>query len=305
MPQEGSDRKRPIFRKDWEARWKNNNIVLPDNLDLLPCSRCLGCKAKHAREWGNRCMNEASLYRSNLFVTFTYAPKYLPKYSQLNKRDMQLFWKRLREQFPGRRIRYYMCGEYGPKFKRPHYHACVFNLELDDLTYWKTKNKNDYYRSERLEKIWGKGMVVIGKVTHESAAYVARYSLKKRHGEQAHKHYTVYDKENGRVVRYQTEYSQASTGRGIGFEWYQKYKTDLYPSDQYVMNGFVGKPPRYYDRLLEAENPEMYALVKAKRKEVISKKASTLEYRHLKAKERVTRQRMQRLVRMLETEMEH
>lgn len=303
MPQEGSDRKRPIFRKDWEAKWKKNNISLPDHLDLLPCRRCLGCKQKYSREWAARCMNEASLYESNLFVTFTYANEYLPKYGQLTKRDMQLFFKKLRFRFPDRRIRYYMCGEYGENFtKRPHYHAAIFNLELPDIKFWKVVNKHKYYKSQILEKIWGKGHLVIGEVTHESSAYIARYCLKKKYGTSAHSHYKAVVSTDGKVVRYQPEYSQASTGRGIGYDWYQKFKSDLYPSDEYVINGFVSKPPQYYDRLLEQEDPDMYKQVKDKRRKMIEVQSGDRQFRRLKAKELVTRQRMQRLVRILEAE---
>ena len=42
------------------------------------------------------------------------------------------FMKRLRKRFKGKRIRFYMCGEYGEQFDRPHFHACIFGVDFPD-----------------------------------------------------------------------------------------------------------------------------------------------------------------------------
>lgn len=53
---------------------------------------------------------------------------------------------------------------------------------------------------------------------------------------------------------------------GIGREWYEKYKSDVYPSDECrIHEGQAQRPPRYYDELLRKQNPAMYDRVKAKR----------------------------------------
>lgn len=36
---------------------------------------------------------------------------------------------------------------------------------------------------------------------------------------------------------------------GIGAVWFQKYYTDVYPSDSVIVRGRPCKPPRYYDKL--------------------------------------------------------
>lgn len=57
------------------------------------------------------------------FVTFTYNEENLPPNRSLRRKDMTDYWKRLRKSLEGtgKKIKYYMCGEYGDQFERPHY----------------------------------------------------------------------------------------------------------------------------------------------------------------------------------------
>ena len=76
----------------------------------------------------------------------------------LRKRDYQLFMKRLRKAFPNDKIRFYAAGEYGPKTLRPHYHAILFGLHLDDLGFYENSDQNfPYYWSKSLQKVWDEG----------------------------------------------------------------------------------------------------------------------------------------------------
>ena len=72
-----------------------------------------------------------------LFLTFTYAPEYLPEGGELDRRALPLFLKRLRSRLEYYNIQYnfsYMyCGEYGTKFGRPHYHMVLWNFPQDDV----------------------------------------------------------------------------------------------------------------------------------------------------------------------------
>ena len=80
-----------------------------------------------------RIMHEASNYGlSNSFITLTYNDNNLPHDLSLNHSHFQKFFKRLRKSLPFKTVRYYMCGEYGDEFKRPHYHACIFNHDFPD-----------------------------------------------------------------------------------------------------------------------------------------------------------------------------
>lgn len=261
----------------------------------LPCGRCGGCRLERSRQWAVRCMNEASLYEDNCFVTLTYSEKYLPEDGSLNKKVVQDFIKRLRFEFKDRRIRFFYCGEYGEEKQRPHYHLIIFNLDFQDKYYWKTRNGYRYYRSPTLEKLWEFGNSCIGDVTFESCAYVARYCVKKITGEKAKDHY------NGRLP----EFCQASLKPGIGKPWIDRFgKTDVFPFDEMVVERqrvkVKSKPPRYYDKCFEKVDADAFAYMKDRRVEQALLKEDDNTFRRLAVKEKCQEARMKRLIRTME-----
>lgn len=227
----------------------------------LPCGQCIGCRLERSRQWAMRCVHESELYDRNCFVTLTYDEKHLPKDGSVKVRDFQLFMKKLRKAYPEDRIRFFHCGEYGEKNLRPHYHACLFNFDFDDKVLWSVRNGNRLYVSDSLCHIWGNGLCVIGDVTFDSAAYVARYIMKKVTGDDADKHY------QGRSPEYVTMSrgcKKIGTG-GIGKGWFDKFKSDIYPSDFAVVRGVKVHPPKFYDRLFELECPDQFSVIKERR----------------------------------------
>lgn len=238
-------------RKDW---LKNGVVV--ENRVQIPCGRCIGCRLEKARQWALRCVHESKLWDDNCFFTLTYDDKSLPDGGTLVPDDLQLFMKRLRKHF-GNGIRFFACGEYGDELGRPHYHGLLFNFDFPDKRFFKcSESGSKLYTSERLDAIWGRGYGTIGAVTFESAGYVARYALKKITGPPAESHY------NGKVP----EFLRMSRRPGIGREFVSRFASDLYPSDECVVDGRVSKPPRYYDNVMESVSPEMLAVVKERRK---------------------------------------
>lgn len=156
---------------------------------LVPCGKCVGCRMDYSRTWADRMLIELSDNENQaFFLTLTYNPEHLPRSNKnvptLCKRDLQLFWKRLRKAFSGRKIRYYIAGEYGPKTHRPHYHAIVYGISLTDLKDLQFLRYNGlgqaYFTSPKIESIWGNGYIVLSEVTWHTCAYVSRYVLKKR-----------------------------------------------------------------------------------------------------------------------------
>jgi len=158
----------------------------------------------------------------------------------------------------GSKIRFFQCGEYGDQLSRPHYHACLFNFDFPDKEILSTRDGIILYTSKILADLWGKGFCTIGQVTHESAAYVARYVMKKITGKQKDhlneaglKHYETID-HHGEIQNKTPEYITMSRRPGLARGWYDQYSDDVYPSDQIItQTGSISKPPRYYDNLLE------------------------------------------------------
>lgn len=232
----------------------------------VPCGQCIGCKLERSRQWALRCKYEAQLHDDNCFITLTFDDDHLPSDYSVNVRDFQLFMKRLRKKFSGQTIRFFHCGEYGDDNLRPHYHAILFGFDFPDKSLFRVNNGNRLYRSEILENLWPYGFCTIGAVTFESAAYVARYCLKKVTGEQADEQYLRVHPISGKQVKVLPEYATMSRRPGIGTEWLKKYGSDVYPHDYVVHDGQRMRPPKFFDNVLESSDPRQHRLVKAKRK---------------------------------------
>lgn len=243
----------------------------------LPCGQCIGCRLERSRQWAMRCVDEASLYKDNSFVTLTYDDAHLPADRSLHPEDYTLFMKRLRQDVwrlsHRRGVRFFHCGEYGEQFQRPHFHACLFNLAFQDRKPWKASKSGELmYRSSTLERLWTAGFSTVSDVTFESAAYVARYCLDKVTGPNAdwvspRTGLSHYDRvlSSGEVVRVKPEYVTMSRRPGIGSGWYDKFKFDMYPSDFRIIRGMKMKPARFYDSRFESESPDVFRRIKLDR----------------------------------------
>ena len=103
----------------------------PDGLEV-PCGKCLQCRIAKRKEWAMRCLHEMDNWDNALFITLTYNDKSLPENSTLQKKEFQNFLKRVRIQLGERKIKYFACGEYGEEKERPHYHAIIFGMSLNE-----------------------------------------------------------------------------------------------------------------------------------------------------------------------------
>jgi len=164
-----------------------------------------------------------------------------------------------------KKIRFFMCGEYGEDNGRPHYHYCLLNYDFSDRYHWRTSKRGDrLYRSSFLESIWTFGHAEIGEVTFESAAYVARYCTKKITGAAADSHYAlpcpVVDESTGEIITHRKpEFTAMSLKPGIGQPFHERYSSDIYNHDYVVTrSGQKMRPPRFYDKKQEATNPEKF-----------------------------------------------
>ena len=188
-------KKRVLYKGYAVIGWRDyldykKRYLIPDNFfTMLPCGKCTECRIKKVKEWSARCQAEKKTSNNVYFVTLTYSDENLKfrdvdgvNYPILCKEDVQKFFKRLRKHFFGNQkgnIRYFLSGEYGEKTLRPHYHAIIYNMPLDDLRLYKCVGKTVYYISDMLSNIWGLGYVVVGKVNDKTISYTCSYTLKK------------------------------------------------------------------------------------------------------------------------------
>lgn len=244
----------------------------------IPCGNCLGCRLDKANEWATRITCESKMHSKNCFITLTYNNNNLPKNLELKKKDIQDFIKRLRYYYPDINIKYFGCGEYGPKGGRPHYHLAIFNWIPDDLKIYKQNQHGDnIFTSKKLYEIWGKGFAPVEDLNYTTACYIARYVQKKAGLEKNKREYTgeieetkKIDERTGKIFTYiinktktkqhliQPEFILMS--QGIGKDYWKKNK-ELIKRNMgipiKIQDKVKIKPiPRYFQKLWEKENSE-------------------------------------------------
>jgi len=230
----------------------------------VACGQCIGCRLERSRQWATRCLHEAQLHATSSFVTLTYCDNSLPLGGTLIKKHFQDFMKRLRKKYG--KVRYFHCGEYGETSNRPHYHALLFGLDFPDKTFHTENGQgNTIYKSDTLNTLWGHGFCTIGDVNFETAAYTARYILKKVTGEAAQAHYSTVDPATGEIITRLPEYITMSLKPAIGQGWFDQFSSDVYPDDFVVVRGKTIRPPRFYDRKYALQNPAAAEKIKYRR----------------------------------------
>lgn len=281
--------------KTW-IRYKPDAIEYDNTVDFIdgqivtdfveiPCGQCHECRLNRAREWANRCLFEMEYHKQSLFVTLTYDEKHIPKnkvinpdgevttVATLNKKHLSDFMKYLRQEYAkehDNKLRFFGCGEYGSKTHRPHYHVIIFGLELDainDLTFRHTNFQGDrFYTSKMIDKVWKKGLAVVSECTWESCCYTARYIMKKQLGKGAKEYYED--------MCIEPEFTQMSRMPGIGKQYYLDHPEIFEKDFISIATGKGGRdiyPPKYFERLYEADFPDEAALRKEKRQQSAEK----------------------------------
>lgn len=238
----------------------------------LPCGKCIQCRLDYARQWAVRCMHESKMHKENSFITLTYSDEHLEsprliyshfqlfmmrlrtqRYEKFIKNYGEIAWSQLskqekKEKYASQEIGYFVTGEYGDEFKRPHWHAILFNYDPGDRIYKYSNKRGDrVYSSNTLDKLWGKGITELGSVTFESAGYCARYAAKKlNHGQDdQHDYHPI---------------SKKSSKHAIGKKWLETHWQDIFNYGKVILEDgrAVGSIPRYYEKWLLKNKPEEY-----------------------------------------------
>lgn len=192
----------------------------------LPCGTCLGCRMAAARSWSLRCQLELQQHSQAAWTTLTYDEQHKPP--TLDKRHLQLFFKRLRKQLgSNRNVRYFASGEYGEQTDRPHYHAILYGI-----------NEHD---QNLIEDRWQMGHARTVAANWANIKYTAGYTAKKI----GYKEKMIPDQidlRTGEVYNWQPPFIQMSRRPGIGAnakKWPQSWRAYA------IQDGYKIPVPRY------------------------------------------------------------
>nr|UQB76409.1 replication associated protein [Flumine microvirus 20] len=188
-------------------------------------------------------------------------------------------------------MRVFFCaGEYGEERGRPHFHAVLFGVSFPDGCY-RSKSPAGFkvYESLELSDLWKLGHCGFGDVTFESAAYVARYVVKKVTGPGAEDFYG--DRK--------PEFARMSLKPGIGANWLDKFWSDVFPAGQVVSRGHVGNAPRFYRKKFAERFPSAAKAESMAQMESMAARVAENFPERLDAKLKVTKARLSMLKRTI------
>ena len=202
---------------------------------FIPCGRCIGCRLDKMSVWSGRASAEIIKGR-NAFVTLTYDDFHLNFNDNflrpsLSKVQIQNYLNNIRLQLKKYSLpfgcrqdyKYYLVGEYGDSFQRPHYHVLFFGLDFHDLKHF-------------FEKTWHYGSVKSLPCNSATIRYVLDYMTKSVNGR-----YAVEQFDNQGLER-----PFSSCSKGFGYDYFYNHRFDI---NEYGMikNGdrFLSVPPYY------------------------------------------------------------
>lgn len=294
---------------------KYEDLMYNPKVMLIPCGQCIGCRIRQREDWTTRIELEARDYPKEevWFITLTYDEDHVPgmivKTGEIMRKvqytwkpgeerpssvqvllyeDIQKFLKRLRKAYRDK-LRYFVAGEYGEQTARPHYHMILYGWKPTDLENLYKIHHNGYYTSKWLTNIWGMGQIQIAQAVPETYRYVAGYVTKKMYeidGKKANAYYELG----------QTKpFACMSLKPGLGDQYFQEHKEEIWRRG-YIQctNGKRAQIPRYYEKQMEAENPQRLWRIKQNRqKNAMEQKRLQLDGQDyktiLETKERITK----------------
>lgn len=296
--------KRVCLDPDGHVDWSTFNreswaITRHERAVNIPCGSCFGCNAAQKRDWSLRIFHEASLHfapfkdtetgvtttiPNSCILTLTYNDEHIPNDGALRHDDFQRFMKRLRKFMNGRRVRFFMAGEYGGKTHRPHYHVILMGVAFEDRYTEITSDGQRLSCSTQLDRLWSQrpfpaspptnmGRATVEEFTFAGAAYAAGHIAKKQGDSFPGPFHESVDRNTGEVTTsaIQPEYRKMSTHPGLGFSWLMgRGSLDkrficqiplVYERDYCTIGEWKYRPPAYYDRLLRRYRPDLLGQV--------------------------------------------
>lgn len=220
----------------------------PEGSLKVPCGKCVACRIQKRKEWSMRLKHELNYFDKASFITLTYSDEHLPENNSLQKKELQLFFKRLRKKIydidnPAKYIKYFACGEYGELTERPHYHMIIFGLGLNKYDKYHVMDSWHYcdWNNPTIRK------KSFGLVEDQSIDYVAGYINKKLSGELAEEEYTS----RGREPVFKL------SSKGLGLNYCMDNAEDLNEKQKIYLKGKEHSLPRYYIKKLGLTTEQM------------------------------------------------
>lgn len=204
----------------------------------VPCGKCKQCLMKSTYDWAHRIILEAGSHKENCVVTLTYDDTHKPSDNMLRYSDVQRFLKRLRKRIYPQSVRYFVSGEYGDRFQRPHYHIILFGFFPSDVEYMFSRHGNKFYKSDFMNEVWSNGFATVGTLTEKSAFYCAKYLQKLNFGDMP-----------------VPPFVHMSLKPAIGACAYDK---SMQNSKRLYLLGHAYSLPRYYLKRLKQDFPDEY-----------------------------------------------
>lgn len=253
----------------------------------VPCGQCGECRLSRARSWATRCVHESMQWKESCFITLTY--KNTPPGNSLCPEDTRNFIRRFRQAIKTP-FKYFLVGEYGDNFDRPHYHALIFGYDfglsrhkrMDSFSSPFAAQKeqklsssltalhdSDALNCPELSRLWGHGFTSVGELTFDSAAYCAQYAMKKINGPAAEKHY------QGRHPEF-----MRTSQNAIGKQYALRFANEIILNNSVISNGASQPVPNYYLKQYEKHN---YDLSRLKQQREEFSQTHTIEKSYIRA----------------------
>ena len=248
-----------------------------DGYTRVSCGQCIGCLLRRSRDWAVRGVHQSLVSGdgTNHFVTLTYSDEYLPRHEVTGMPTFEPdaisgFMKRLRTNTGQSGIKFFACREYGERTLRPHYHICLFGLDLQDYRPYKVgKHGFSLFNSETLDIAWQRrGHVVVAPTTFNTISYTARYVTKKL-GSQLKPISREYasDLLTGEIYEHLPERTYCSNRPGLGFDFFNKHQAQLLSLGSTIIGNRRMPLPRYYLRLAKESGSDAFAEYEMKREQ--------------------------------------
>lgn len=234
----------------------------------IPCGKCIGCLSRKRAEWSVRLYQELLSSETALFVTLTYDEENEPwcyrnyplsalpfkdaikeddfsdRVPTLDKKGFTEWFKRFRwavnndpngnnRHSDDNGLRYFVTGEYGSKYGRPHYHMLLFNFPFEMSMVSKYRSFFIDFAQKYIQDSWKQGHVEVGDVTGASIFYTAKYCITK----------------SSVPSTVAPVFTLMSRRPGIGYSYLSSSIIDYHKEglkNYYLKDGFKVTLPRYY-----------------------------------------------------------